>query len=104
MADDDLILRAQLRDELSGGLKNIRTELARTEAAAKGLGITGGKQTAPGLDKVTSSASKLRSEAQKLDRGLVSMSTSLGAGVERAAKRGAIGIGVIGGAIGAFGL
>lgn len=102
--DDDLIVRAQLHDELSPGLRNLRRTLNETTREAERLGTSAGKKTAPGLDQVTRSSKTLRSSVSQTHQTLLSMSTDLGNRVATDVKRGAAALGAFATATAVFGL
>lgn len=87
--DDEMIVRAAIRDELSGPLERIRAELAATGREASQAGARA-STASRGFDRMRGSAA--------------SLARNIGGKLYTAAKYGAAGIGILTGAVAFFGI
>lgn len=110
LTGNDLVLHAQLRDELSQPLRGVRRELERTTRSvseqrdALGRNVRVGRDFERGLSGIGRTASGTTRNVGDLHRGLLSMSSSLGGSVARGIRTGTLALGALGAAAGVFGL
>lgn len=104
MADDELVLRASVQDEMSGPLDRIAAAERRVGQEADRAGRQAGSAGAQGLSRFEAAGRRLHAQLGRVDQGLRTLSRRAGQELVTGLRRGATALGVMGGAAALFGV
>lgn len=103
MADDDLVVRAELLDHVSGPARRAEASVDRLAASARRAG-DGAKTGSSGLLSMATAGDRLTQMASRADKTLIGWSNTLGDKVAKGAKYAAVGLAAASVAAVGFGL
>lgn len=104
MAESELLIRAAIRDELTGPLERIDAQVNRVAGSVARLDAAGAAGAKGGIAHLGTQVGGLHKLLTSADRKLVDLSRTVGSAFARALSAGALGLGALTAAVAVFGI